>query len=83
MADGIEHVTEADCVLCRDLDPGQRLAMRSDLIVIPLREPVCDWCTLAFWANILANAPKTEEERLRRREEMARTANDKQANASH
>jgi hypothetical protein len=67
-----ETIAEANCALCRDLDPAQRAAMRSDLIVIPLREPVCDQCTLAFWANLLANAPKTEEEKMRRREEMAR-----------
>jgi hypothetical protein len=28
--------------MCRDLDPGQRLALRADLIMIPLREPLCD-----------------------------------------
>jgi hypothetical protein len=68
-----ETVAEADCVLCRDLDPAQRAAMRADLIVIPLREPVCDQCLEAFAANLFAGFPKTEEERLRRREEMART----------
>jgi hypothetical protein len=33
-----ESVSEADCVLCRDLDPAQRMTLRADLIVIPLRE---------------------------------------------
>jgi hypothetical protein len=78
-----DSVAEADCILCRDLNPIQRLALRADLIVIPLREPVCDGCVEAFTANLFAGFPKTEEERLRRREEMARTANDKQANGSH
>jgi hypothetical protein len=72
MPDETEHVTEADCVLCRDLDPAQRAAMRADLIVIPLREPVCDGCVEAFTANLFAGFPKTEEEKMRRREEMAR-----------
>jgi hypothetical protein len=74
MPEETEHVAEADCVICRDLDPAQRSTMRADLLLIPLREPVCDSCTLAFWTNLQANAPKTEEEKLRRREEMARRA---------
>jgi hypothetical protein len=63
---------EANCVLCHDLDPTQRSSMRADLIVIPLREPVCDGCIEAFTANLFASFPKTEEEKMRRREEMAR-----------
>ena len=67
-----EMVSEANCVQCRGLDPAQRLALRVDLIVIPLREPVCDQCMEAFTAKLFANLPKTEEEKMRRREEMAR-----------
>jgi hypothetical protein len=72
MPDETEHVTEADCTLCRDLDPAQRSAMRAQLIEISLREPVCDGCMEAFTANLFADFPKTEEEKMRRREEMAR-----------
>jgi hypothetical protein len=67
-----ETVSEADCTLCRDLNPVQRSAMRAKLIVIPLRDPVCDGCVEAFAANLFAGFPKTEEEKMRRREEMAR-----------
>jgi hypothetical protein len=69
-----ETVAEADCILCRDLDPSQRSAMRADLIVIPLRdiEHICDDCMEAFTANLFSGFPKTEEEKMRRREEMAR-----------
>jgi hypothetical protein len=70
-----DTIAEADCALCRDLDPVQRLAMRTDLILIPLHEPVCDQCVEAFTANLFASFPKTEEEKMRRREEMARAAN--------
>jgi hypothetical protein len=73
MTEGEGSVTEADCVLCRDLDPGQRAAMRADLIVIPLGDPVCDGCVEAFTANLFAGCPKTEEERVRRRKERAAT----------
>jgi hypothetical protein len=66
-----ETIAEADCVLCSDLDPTQRAAMRAKLIVIPLRDPVCDQCVEAFTANLFANFPKTEEEKMRRREERA------------
>jgi hypothetical protein len=64
-------VSEANCVLCRHLDPIQRAAMRAELLEIPLREPVCDQCMEAFSANLFASFPKTEEERLRRRAELA------------
>jgi hypothetical protein len=71
-----DTVPEADCALCRDLDPAQRAAMRAQLIVIPLRDPVCDGCVEAFTAKLFAGFPKTEEEKMRRREEMARAANE-------
>jgi hypothetical protein len=65
-------IPEPNCALCRDLNPAQRSAMRAQLIVIPLRDPVCDACVEAFTANLFAGFPKTEEEKMRRREEMAR-----------
>ena len=73
MSGGTEHVTDADCVLCRDLDPDQRRAMRADLLEVPLPvDNICDGCMEAFTAKLFASFPKTEEERMRRREEMAR-----------
>jgi hypothetical protein len=65
MSDETQPVSEADCVPCRDLDPGQRAATRADLLEIPLHEPVCGRCVEAFWINLCASFPKTEEERLR------------------
>jgi hypothetical protein len=70
MSNEPEAVGEADCVLCRDYDPGQRAAMRAELIEIPLREYVCDECMDAFTANLFESFPQTEEERLRRRTEL-------------
>jgi hypothetical protein len=69
-----DFVPEIECALCRDLDPAQRSAMRAQLIVIPLRdiEHICDGCMEAFTANLFASFPKTDEEKMRRREEMAR-----------
>jgi hypothetical protein len=61
MTESEGSVTEADCVLCRDLDPALRAAMRADLIVILLREPVCDGCMEAFTANLFEGFPKTAE----------------------
>jgi hypothetical protein len=46
--------------------------MRTDLIVDPLREPVCDGCVEAFTANLFAGFPKTQEEKTRRRAERSR-----------
>jgi hypothetical protein len=51
---------------------------RADLIVVPLRDPVCDSCMEAFTANLFANFPKTEEEKMRRRKERAGAENSKQ-----
>jgi hypothetical protein len=62
-----ETVSEADCVLCRHLGPGEQTAMRAELLEIP----VCDQCMEAFSANLFASFPKTEEEKLRRRAELA------------
>jgi hypothetical protein len=42
MSNETEVVSEADCVLCRHLDPGERTAMRADLLEIPLGEPICE-----------------------------------------
>jgi hypothetical protein len=72
MSDEIEPVSEANCVLCLNLDPAQRTAMRADLLEIPLRDidHICEQCLEAFWTNLQASFPKTEEERLRRRAEL-------------
>jgi hypothetical protein len=78
MSNETELVTEADCVLCRHLDPAQRASMRADLLEMPLHEPVCDPCVGAFWTNLCASFPKTEEERLRRRAERAMAEKPKQ-----
>jgi hypothetical protein len=69
-----DSVAEADWILCRDLDPDRRAAMRADLLEIPLRaiDSICEQCLGAFWANLQASFPKTEEERLRRRAERGR-----------
>ena len=71
MSGETEHVTEADCIFCRDLDPEQRRVMRADLLEIPLRQHVCDGCMEAFAVNLYASFPKTEEEKMRRRLERA------------
>jgi hypothetical protein len=55
-----DTIPEADCSLCCDLDPAQRATMRVQLIVIPLRDPVCDGCVEAFTANLFEGFPKTK-----------------------
>ena len=66
-----EVVTE--CVLCHALDPDQRQSMRADLLEVQLRDidHICEGCLGAFWTNLQASFPKTEEERMRRRLERA------------
>ncbi len=43
MSNETERVSETDCVLCRYLDPGERAAMRANLLEIPLGE--CHQCS--------------------------------------
>ena len=73
MSEETAHVTEADCILCRDLNPDKRRAMRTDLLELQLRDidSICEGCLGAFWTNLQASFPKTEEERMRRRAERA------------
>jgi hypothetical protein len=52
MSDETEVVSEVDCVLCRDLDPDERVAMRADLLEIPLGAPICEQCLRAWVLNI-------------------------------
>jgi hypothetical protein len=50
MSKETELVSEANCVLCRDLEPDERITMRADLLEVPLCEPVCEKC-LRAWAG--------------------------------
>jgi hypothetical protein len=59
-----DSIAEADCALCRHLNPAQRSAMRAQLIVIPLRDPVCDGCV---WRPSLRTSSRTSPRRKRRR----------------
>jgi hypothetical protein len=65
MSDETEAVSEADCVLCRRLDPAERTATRADLLEIPLRaiDNICEQCLGTFWINLQSSFPRTEEER--------------------
>jgi hypothetical protein len=72
MSNEPEAVSEADCALCRNLEPRERAAMRAKLIEVPLREHVCDQCMDAFTVNLFASFP------LRRRAALAAGGRSKQ-----
>lgn len=62
-----EFVSEAECSVCGDLNPDERISIRND-IKLPLRQPICEQCAEAFWTNIIASLPKTEKDRLLNRD---------------
>jgi hypothetical protein len=47
-----DFVSEEQCTLCAGIWPSERAAFRANLETIPLREPVCNACMMAFWRNI-------------------------------
>jgi hypothetical protein len=47
-----DHVSEDDCSLCGQMWPSEREAFRASLDVIPLPQPVCNACVMAFWRNV-------------------------------
>jgi hypothetical protein len=47
-----DYVSEDDCFLCGRMWHSEREAFRASLDVIPLPQPVCDRCQMAFWRNV-------------------------------
>lgn len=47
-----DFVGEDQCALCSGIWASEREAFRANLDKIPLREPVCNGCLMAFWRNI-------------------------------
>jgi hypothetical protein len=49
---GKYYVSEDDCTLCGRMWRSEREAFRSQLDWLPMDEPVCNACLLAFFRNI-------------------------------
>ena len=47
-----DFVDENGCLLCGEISPSEREAFRARLDRMPLDEPVCDACLMAFWRNL-------------------------------
>ncbi len=47
-----DFVNEDDRSLCSRFSPSEREAFRADLDTLPLKEPVCVACEMAFWRNL-------------------------------
>ncbi|MBV9565194.1 MAG: hypothetical protein JOY90_32795 [Bradyrhizobium sp.] len=47
-----DFVDEDHCALCSRLWRSERDAFRANLDTLPLNEPVCNACLLAFWRNL-------------------------------
>jgi hypothetical protein len=52
MGQASDLVTEEDCSLCTRMRPRERDAFRASLETLPLKEPVCVACEMAFWRNL-------------------------------
>ena len=47
-----DFVDEDHCAICSRVPPNERDAFRASLDRMPLKEPVCDACLVAFWRNL-------------------------------
>ena len=47
-----EFASEAQCPVCSKWPPQERKSKRQELDEIPLREPICVRCFVAFWKNM-------------------------------
>ena len=48
-----DPVGEDDCVICRHWPAADRSSMRGMIARMPLREDVCEGCSMAFWGNCI------------------------------
>ena len=48
-----DFVSEDDCSLCGRMWRSERKDFRRNLEMLPLQEPVCDRCLMAFCRNII------------------------------
>ena len=48
----LDFVDEEYCSLCSRIWRSEREAFRANLDELPLNEPVCDACFVAFWQNL-------------------------------
>ena len=44
--------TEDECAICQRWPGALRPIMRQAIFTIPLKQPVCDGCLMAFWINV-------------------------------
>jgi len=49
------------CAVCASWPPSAREGMRDVIDRLPLREPLCEACVVAFWNNCVARAEQEEE----------------------
>jgi hypothetical protein len=45
-------IPESNCVVCSAWPKADRAWLRKDISCIPLREPICDPCLVAFWQRL-------------------------------
>jgi hypothetical protein len=49
----ISHFVDKEhCALCSRVRRGEREAFRANLDTLPVNEPICDACLMAFWRNL-------------------------------
>jgi len=45
-------VDKEHCALCARMWRSEREAFRANLDTLPVNEPICDACLMAFWQNL-------------------------------
>ena len=56
-----DFVSEDQCTVCSAVPPTERHSMRKELDIIPLRQPICDACLVAFWRNMGVQVNDSDE----------------------
>ena len=41
-----------DCAICGPWPPALRAGMRTAITAVPLRQPICEQCLVAWWGNV-------------------------------
>jgi hypothetical protein len=54
-------VDEKDCLVCGEIAPNERDAFRASLDTLPMKEPICIFCEIAFWRNLGLPVSDTDE----------------------
>jgi len=56
-----DYVREDDCSLCGRWSASERRGFRKNLDMLPLEQPVCDRCLVAFCRNVIGLSVRDQQ----------------------